>query len=197
MYLCYYVVKIILMRKTQKIEIQILLYKFFYYFAFVSINQDKSMKITFIFTIVLLLHTIVFAQNRPEIVHFKKLSKEKYDERVKEYPHFDVIEFAEIKSEDEKFKIMDKEWHNLWENFIAFYHSKGLYPSKKQVVDLCLYFNGEGHLDHFAYHFKKESDFSRQFIQYFEEYMKTHTFGLKPKVKFSQCGQIELLPKNN
>ncbi len=156
------------------------------------------MKTTFFITLLFwLLTNIIFAQSKPEIVHFKKMTKQKYDERVKEYPHFDVVEFPDIKNEDEKFKIMDKEWHNLWENFIIFYHSKGLYPKKRQVVDLCLYFNGEGHLDHFAHHFKKESEFSELFVKYFDEYMETHRFGVKPKVKFSQCGQIELLPKKN
>jgi hypothetical protein len=41
-----------------------------------------------------------------------------------------VVEFPDMKNEDEKFKLMDTEWHNLWENFIIFYHSKGLYPKK-------------------------------------------------------------------
>ncbi len=154
------------------------------------------MKLNFFFIIsFFFVSSLTFAQSNPEIIHFKKMSKQKYDERVKEYPHFDVVEFPTMKNEDEKFKIMDTEWHNLWKNFIEYCHGKNLYPKRKQVVELCLYFNGEGHLDHFAHHFKKDTEYSELFVKYFDEYMETHRFAVKPGVKFSQCGQLEILQK--
>lgn len=147
------------------------------------------------FAISCLMSSIAFAQSNPEIVHFKKMTKEHYDQKEKNYPHFDIVEFPTIKDQDEKFKVMDKEWHNLWNNFLDYCHSKNLYPKKKQVVDLCLYFNGNGHLDHFAHHFKRDSEYSELFVKYFDEYMEKHEFGVKPGVKFSQCGRLEILPK--
>jgi hypothetical protein len=138
---------------------------------------------------------ITFAQNKPEIIHFKKMSKLHYDQKVKDYPHFDVVEFPNLTNKDEKFKAMDSEWHKLWNNFLDYCHTKNLYPQKKQVVDLCLYFNGQGHLDHLAHHFKRDSEYSELFIKYFQEYMQTHEFGIKPNVKFSQCGRLEILPR--
>lgn len=127
-----------------------------------------------------------------ESVHFRRIKDVDKADLYAKYPHFDEITFPNMPSADEKHKILDEEWHRLWGGFIDFYHSKGLYPQKKHVLEVCLHFDENGKINYFGYAFRKDTDFSKQFVAYFEEYAKTFVFKIKAGAKFSKCGKLEI-----
>ncbi|MFT5915113.1 MAG: hypothetical protein ACJAWV_001268 [Flammeovirgaceae bacterium] len=134
-------------------------------------------------------------EHKPEAVSLKK-AKEKSLKMHDEYPKVANAQFKCCDNNEKKHAIVDKAWHDLWHNFTVYYHEKGLYFNKKQRLYAHLHFSETGHLDYFGYHFKrKKTEKSDQFVKLFKEYVKTHDFGIAEGVKFSQCGELHLLPR--
>ncbi len=134
-------------------------------------------------------------EHKPEAISLKK-KKEKSKEMHEEYPKVADAQFKCCDNDEKKHAIVDEAWHELWHNFTVYYHEQGLYFDKKHRVYVHLHFSETGHLDYFGYHFKKRKDEkSEEFIKLFKEYVKTHEFGISEGVKFSQCGELHLLPR--
>ncbi len=127
-----------------------------------------------------------------EVVHFHKIKDVDKADLYARYPHFDEITFPNMPNETEKHKLLEEEWHRLWGGFIDYYHSKGLYPYKKHILEVCLHFDEQGKINYFGYAFRKDTDFSKQFVVYFEEYATKFEFKIKAGAKFSKCGRIEI-----
>lgn len=137
-----------------------------------------------------------YAQHNPEMVHFHKEAKERSASLHADYPKVAQVKFEGFNSIEEQHQAVDKAWHDLWANFTAYYHEKGLFFDKKHRVYVHLHFKANGHLDYFGYRFKgKETDKEVQFVKLFKEYIATHDFDVKAGVKFSQCGELHLLPR--
>lgn len=135
------------------------------------------------------------AQHNPETVSFRKIKKEKSAKLHADYPKVAQVEFKSCKTVHERHEKVDKAWHDLWHNFTEYYHKQGLQFEKKKRLFVHLHFSETGHLDYFGYHFKgKETDKTKKFVSLFKDYIKDHDFGISEGVKFSQCGELHLLP---
>ena len=136
------------------------------------------------------------AQHNPEILSFKKMAKQKSIELHADYPKVSKANFKCCDTPKERHEKVDKAWHDLWHNFTQYYHEKGLVLDKKMKVFVHLHFSETGHLDFFGYRFKgKETETAKRFVMLFKEYIKDHDFEISEGVKFSQCGELHLLPR--
>lgn len=154
-------------------------------------------RITLAFTALLFSCSFAYAQHNPELVSFKKMAKQKSAALHTEYPKVAQVNFKSCNTAQERHEKVGKAWHDLWHNFTVYYHEKGFYLDKKMKVYVHLHFSETGHLDYFGYHFKKkENEQSKKFVALFKEYIKDHDFGISEGVKFSQCGELHLLPRD-
>ena len=153
----------------------------------------KSFSYLFLF---LLFSVSAWAQNKPEAVSFKKMAKEKSLDLHAKYPKVADVEFKSCKNVTERHDKVDKIWHDLWHNFTEYYHQKGLVFKGKRKLFVHLHFSEEGHLDYFGYHFKKkENEQTHQFVALFKEFVENYKFDLAEGAKFSQCGELHLIPR--
>lgn len=135
-------------------------------------------------------------KHNPKTTSFKKMAREQRAQYLKEYPRVANVEFKCCKTAAERHKKVDQAWHDLWDNFTEYYHEKGLFFKRKRRVYVHLHFSETGHLDHFGYHFKgKENETTKRFVSLFKEYIKDHNFAIAEGVKFSESGELHLLPQ--
>lgn len=138
----------------------------------------------------------VSAQHKPESVSFKKKAKEKSKKMHAEYPKVSEVKFKDCKNVEEQHKKVDEAWHKLWHDFTEYYHDKGLYFKNKKRLFVHLHFSETGHLDYFGYRFRRVKDEkAERFVKLFHEFIENYDIGLNEGVKFSQCGELHLLPR--